>query len=92
MEFRSEAQLLAVKKAFLRITSDESWPVMRQLAEETIYQLEQKSLTEDDEDKARTYRHDARGARKFWQQWLRVIDLIKADQETKQEFLEVVMD
>jgi hypothetical protein len=92
VEFRSEAQLLAVKKAFLRITSDESWAVMRQLAEETIYQLEQKSLNEDDEDKARAYRYDARGARKFWQQWLRVIDLIKNDQEVKQEFIEVAID
>ena len=92
MEFRSEAQLLAVKKAFMRVTADESWPIMRQLAEETIYQLEQKSLSEDDEDKARAYRYDARGARKFWQQWLRMIDVIKDGGEVTHEFLEVVMD
>lgn len=92
MEFRSEAQRLAYKKAFMRITADETWPIMRQLAEETIYKLEQKSLSEDDEDKAKAFRHDARGARKFWQQWLKMIDLVKDDQPVQQEFLEVVMD
>lgn len=92
MEFRSEAQRLAFKKAFMRITADESWAIMRQLAEETVYQLEQKSLAEDDENKARTYRHDARGARRFWQQWLKMIELVKDDQPVQQEFLEVVMD
>lgn len=91
MEFRSEAQLLAVKKAFLRITSDEAWPVMRQLAEETIYQLEQKSLSEEDETKAKVYRYDARGARRFWQSWLRTMELVR-DGEPVPEFLEVVMD
>lgn len=92
VEFRSEAQLLAVKKAFLRITSDESWAVMRQLAEETIYQLEQKSLNEDDEDRARVYRNDARGARRFWQQWLRIIELIKTEQSVSETFIEVAID
>lgn len=92
MEFRSEAQLLAVKRAFLRITSDESWAVMKVLAEETIYQLEQKSLAEDDEEKAKAFRHDARGARKFWQSWLRTIDLVKNDEPVLDEFLEVVTD
>lgn len=92
MEFRSEAQLLAVRRAFLRITSDESWQVMRHLAEETIYQLEQKSLAEDDDTKAKTFRYDARGARRFWEQWLRVIELIKTEQSTSDTFLEVAID
>lgn len=92
MEFRSEAQRLAFKKAFMRITADESWQAMRVLAEETIHALEQKSLNEDDEDKARTYRGDARGARRFWQQWLKLIELVKDDQSAQQEFLEVAID
>lgn len=92
MEFRSEAQRLAFKKAFMRVTADESWAAMRQLAEETIYQLEQKSLAEDEEEKAKAFRHDARGARKFWQQWLKMIDLVKDDQPVTQEFLEVAID
>jgi len=54
VEFRNEQQKLAVKRAFLRITADDSWLVMKQLAEETVYALEQKSLQEDDEDKAKT--------------------------------------
>ena len=91
MEFRSEQQKLAVKAAFLRVTSDGSWEFMKQLAEETIYALEQKSLQEDDEEKAKTYRHDARGARKFWAQWLKLIELVKGDEEVKDTFLEVVM-
>jgi hypothetical protein len=92
VEFRSESQRIAIKRAFFRITSDDSWPVMKQLAEETVYALEQKSLAEDDEEKAKTYRHDARGARKFWAQWLMLIDQVKGDEETKDTFLEVAID
>lgn len=92
MEFRNEQQKLAVKRAFLRITADDSWPVMKQLAEETVYALEQKSLQEDDEDKAKTYRHDARGARKFWAQWLQMIELMKAGEEPADTFMEVAID
>jgi len=91
VEFRNEQQKLAVKRAFLRITADDSWQVMRQIAEETIYALEQKSLNEDDEEKAATYRHDARGARKFWAQWLQMIELLKSGEDTTDTFNEVVM-
>lgn len=93
MEFKTDAQRMAVKAAFLRITADQSWAVMRALADEAIYNLEQKSLQEDDEEKARAYRHDARGARKFWEKWLRMIDLAKEADTTSasDNFLEVVM-
>jgi hypothetical protein len=64
---------------------------MKQLAEETVYALEQKCLQEDDEEKAKTYRHDARGARKFWAQWLQMIELLKAGEEPSDTFIEVVM-
>lgn len=90
MEFHSEQQRLAVKAALIRVTADQSWPVMRALADEVIYNLEQKSLQEDDEEKAKTYRHDARGARKFWEKWLKMIELAK-EVSSSDEFLEVVM-
>lgn len=89
MEFRSEAHKLAVKQAFIRVTSDASWTAMRDLADEVIYNLEQKSLQEDDEEKAKTFRHDARGARKFWEKWLGMIELAK--ETDGDSFLEVVM-
>ncbi len=92
MEFRNDSQKIAVRRAFLRITSDDSWPVMRQLAEETIYALEQKSLSEDDEEKAKTYRYDARGARRFWAQWLQMIEVLKTGEEPVDTFLEVAID
>jgi hypothetical protein len=92
LEFRNEAHRLAVKQAFIRITADQSWQVMRALAEETIGGLEQKALLEDDEEKARTYRHDARGARKFWQVFLQQVELAKcAEQDPGDNFIEVVM-
>jgi len=90
MEYRNDAHRLAVKAAFMRVTSDQSWNVMRDMADEVIYNLEQKSLQEDDEDKARTFRHDARGARRFWEQWLRMIEVAK-ETETGDNFLDVVM-
>ncbi len=89
MEYRNEAQRLAIKQAFIRLTSDQSWSVIQQLAEEAIYNLEQKSLQEDDEEKAKTYRHDARGARKFWEKLLKAIEVAKDSDGP--EFLEVVM-
>lgn len=88
MEFRNEAHRLAVKQAFIRLTADQSWTTIRDLAEEVVYNLEQKSLQEDDEEKARTYRHDARGARKFWAGLLRMIELAKDTDSA--EFLEVI--
>ena len=91
MEFRNEAQKLAVQRAFMRITADDSWPVMKLVAEETVYALEQKSLQEDDEEKAKTYRHDARGARRFWEQWLHMIEVLKAGEPPADTFNEVVM-
>lgn len=92
MEFSNDAHRLAVKQAFLRITSDQSWNVMRTLADEVIYKMEQKCIREDDEAKAAAYRHTAKGAHEFWESWLRLIELTKSDQSTSDTFLEVVMD
>lgn len=89
MQFRSEAHRLAVKQAFLRITSDNSWSVMREIADEVVYELEQKSLQEDDEELAKTYRHDARGARRFWEKFLKAIEIAKESEGDN--FLEVIM-
>lgn len=89
MEFRNEAHKLAVKQAFIRITSDASWNTIRDLADEVVYEIEQKCIQEDDREKAETYRCDARGARKFWAGLLRMMELAKeADGEN---FNEVVM-
>lgn len=67
--------------------------MLRTMAEEAVYALEQKSLQEDDEVRAKTYRSDARGARKFWEKWLRAIELAKQGEGTTDEnFLEVVME
>lgn len=90
MEFRNEAHRMAVRAAFLRLTADQSWSVIREFADEVVYNLEQKSLQEDDEDKAKTYRHDARGARRFWAGLLQQIELAKGG-ESGDNFLEVVM-
>lgn len=91
MQFNNEAQRLAIRAAFLRITADQSWETMRALADEVIYTLEQKSLQDDDEEKAKTYRHDARGARKFWEKWLALIELTKNGQPKDEDFLDVIM-
>lgn len=93
MQFRDEPHRQAVRAAFLRITADVSWGTMREFAEEVIYHLEQKSMQEDDEDKAKTYRHDARGARKFWENFLGMVESAKSgDTPAKNDdFLEVVM-
>jgi len=89
MEIRNDAQRMAIKAALIRFTSDQSWTVIRNLADETVYNLEQKSLQEDDEEKAKTYRHDARGARRFWAGLLKLIELAKeADGDN---FNEVIM-
>ena len=90
VEFNSEEHRMAVKAALIRITADNSWSVLRNLAEEVIYNLEQKSLQEDDEDKAKTFRHDARGARAFWAKWLGAIEAAKGGDSNK-DFLEVIM-
>ena len=90
MEFRDDAHRQAVRAAFIRITADQSWSVIRDLADEAVYQLEQKCLQEDDEEKAKTYRHDARGARRFWEQLLRLVELAKGG-ESGDNWNEVVM-
>lgn len=92
MQFSNDAHRLAVKQAFLRITADQSWSVMRTLADEVIYKLEQKCIREDDEAKAAAYRHTAKAAHEFWEQWLHLIELTKGDQIVSDTFLEVVMD
>lgn len=92
IQVRNEAQKLAIKQAFIRLTSDASWPVLRELAEEVVYNLEQKALTEDDRDKRDAYIFDARGARKFWAEWLRQIELAKNGEPLTDTFLEVVTD
>jgi hypothetical protein len=92
MEFRDEAHRLAVKQAFMRVTSDPSWPVMRTLAEEVIYKLEQKCIHEDDEAKAASYRHTAKGAHEFWENWLRLIEIVKLEQSPSETFIEVSID
>lgn len=90
MEFNSEAQRLAVKNALIRISSDPAWSVMQQLAEQVIGTLEHKAIDEDDEEKAKTFRHDARGARKFWAKWLGMIEVTR-DGSADNDFLEVIM-
>lgn len=90
MEFRNEEHRLAIKAALIRISSDPAWSVMRDLADEVVYTLERKALDEDDEEKAKTFRHDARGARRFWMKWLGLIDVTK-DGSAGNDFLEVIM-
>jgi len=85
----SPAQALAVKQAFIRLTADQTWPITRQFAEETIYALERKCLDEDDPRLAEGYRNDARGARKFWIYLLGRIE--SAKQAEGENFLEVIM-
>lgn len=92
VQFNSEEQRLAVKAALIRVTADASWSVICHLVEEAVYELEQKSLQEDDEEKARTFRHDARGARKFWGKLLKLVELAKSvDADAGENFLEVIM-
>ena len=92
MQFRDESHRQAVRAAFLRITADPTWNTLQDFAEEAIYELEQKSLQADDEDKAKTFRHDARGARKFWDTFLGKVESAKSgDVDPGENFLEVVM-
>lgn len=93
MEFRDEAHRQAVRAAFIRITADATWNTLRDFADEAVYQLEQKCIQEDDEEKAKTFRHDARGARKFWEQMLSMVEVMKSgDAPPKNDdFLEVIM-
>lgn len=93
MQFRDEAHRQAVRAAFIRITSDSTWNTLRDFADEAVYELEQKSLQEDDEEKAKTFRHDARGARKFWEKLLSAVEVMKSGDAppTNVDFLEVIM-
>lgn len=92
MQFRNDDHRQAVRAAFLRITGDITWATLREFADEVIYNLEQKSIQEDDEDKARTFRYDARGARKFWENFLGMVDAAKSgDKDPGENFLEVIM-
>jgi hypothetical protein len=78
MQFRDERHQQAVRAAFLRITADPTWKILCDFAAESVVELEQKSIREDDEEKAKTYRHDARGARKFWQNFIFKIEAAKS--------------
>ena len=92
IQFRDEAHKQAVRAAFLRITADQTWGMLREFAEEVVYELEQKSLREDNEDKAKTFRHDARGARKFWEKFLGMVEAAKSgDAPVSTDFLEIIM-
>ena len=92
MQFRDESHRQAVRAAFLRITADQTWNVLRDFADEAVYELEQKCIQEDDEEKAKTYRHDARGARRFWEKLLGKVEAAKSgDMDPGENFLEVVM-
>lgn len=91
MEYRSEEHRLAVKAALLRITSDPSWAVIRDLADQTVYAMEQKALSEDDKEKREAFIFDARGARKFWAKWLGLIQVAR-DGEAGEAPEEVIVD
>ena len=93
MEFRDEAHRQAVRAAFIRMTADPTWPYLKQIFEESIYNLELKSINEDDEDKAKIFRYDARGARKLWQWVLEMVELVQSGDPAPKnnDFLEVVM-
>jgi len=92
MQFRDESHRQAVRAAFLRITADPTWNILNEFAEGAIYDLEQKSIQEDDEIKAKTFRYDARGARRFWENFLGMVEIAKSgDKDPGENFLEVVM-
>jgi hypothetical protein len=101
MKIRSEQHRQAIKTAFQQVTSHQSWQVISELADDTIRALEVRALNEDDEAKREAYIFDARGARKFWNAFLRNIEIVKntdveavaddADSASGDDFLEVVM-
>ena len=74
---RVSRQRVSFKMALISLTASPAWETIRGMADQAIYEMEQKALQEDDDAKGRTYRSDARGARKFWEKWLRNIEFAK---------------
>jgi hypothetical protein len=79
-------QRVSLKMALISLTASPAWETIRGMANQAIYELEQKAIQEDDEAKGRTYRADARGARKFWETWLRNIGFAQCVDDNTEDF------
>jgi hypothetical protein len=85
-------RLQAVRNALVFVASNQAWAVLCDFADHTIYELEQKALREDNDVQANVYRYDARGARKFWEKWLKLVEIAKSSEVIPGEYFnEVVM-
>jgi hypothetical protein len=82
----------AVRNALVFVSGTQAWEILRDFADQTIYALEQKALREDNDVQANVYRYDARGARKFWENWLNLVEIAKSAEVIPGEYFnEVVM-
>jgi hypothetical protein len=72
------AKLLQMKKALLDLSAGSGWAYFIKFAEAAVRDLEKLALAEDDDTKANSLRHDARGARKFMDAVLNRVELAKS--------------
>lgn len=91
----SNAEWMQVKAEFLQLTSSSGWLRFKKFSESVLRDLEKDALMEDDDEKASGLRRDARGARKYFDEVMRRIDLAKDREflpDDAESFLDVVMD
>lgn len=70
--------LLAMKAAFIAMSSMAGWEYFCKFAEAVIRDMEKEAIAEDDDARANGLRRDARGARKFWDDLRGRIELAKS--------------
>jgi hypothetical protein len=90
----NQAQLMANKQALITITNTSGWRVFTRFAQTVLTDLERKALLEEDDAKASGYRRDARGARLFWEDVLKRVELAKnvSDEPTNDDFVDIACD
>jgi hypothetical protein len=82
----------AIRNALVFVSGNQAWAILRDFADVTIYQMEQKALREDNDVQANVYRYDARGARKFWENLINLVEIAKSSEVMPGEYFnEVVM-
>lgn len=82
------AEYMLMKAALIETSASRGWPYIIKFAEATLRDLEKEAINEEDDTKANGLRRDAKGARKFWGELVRRINLAKTQEPA--QFLEVI--
>ena len=82
---------MILKAALIETTATQGWLFLEKFMETIVREIEQSSVSEEDDQKANGLRRDARGARKFKDKLLERIQLAK-NCESNNNFIEVATD